>query len=145
MRHENLGVFLEFRRHHDKREVALLAEETAEQVSALEEVDLAGEQEQAAVSLWTARLDRDVEAIFGVGAVDDGLVEAARTPGVASQFRPNVILSSARAGPAEATSAASPASKATRIDGSSSCAARSSSTPATETFATPKLFPVGLG
>ena len=42
----------------------------ADHVAAHEEFDLAGDQQHAAVRLRAARQDRDVEPVFGVGAVD---------------------------------------------------------------------------
>ena len=56
--------------------LVLGGEEIADQVAAISELDLAREQQHAAIDLRTARLDRYVEPVFGVGAVDERLVIA---------------------------------------------------------------------
>src|SRR5579863_7111217 len=78
MRHEDLRVLLKIGGHGDNRNVAALGQKIAEEVAGLEEVELAGKKEHPAVPLRTARPNGDVEPVFGVGAVDDGLVVAAR-------------------------------------------------------------------
>ena len=55
-----------------------LGQEIAEQIAALEEIDLSRQQQHAPVRLRTAGQNGDVETVFGVGAVDEGLVVAAR-------------------------------------------------------------------
>ena len=88
MRHEDLRIFLKVGGHRDNRDVALLGQKIAKQVAGLEEVDLAGQQEHPAVALRAARQNGHVEPIFGIGAVDNGLVIAAglrRLPASSSQ------------------------------------------------------------
>ena len=74
MRHEDLLILLKVGGHRDDREIPLLGQEIAEKIASLEEVDLARKQKHAAVALRAARQDGDVEPVFGVSAVDDGLV-----------------------------------------------------------------------
>ena len=77
MRHEDLRVFLEVGGDRDGRDVVLHRQEIADHVAAHEELDLAGDQEHAAVRRRAALEDGDVQAVFGVSPVDESLVIAA--------------------------------------------------------------------
>ena len=77
MRHEDLRVLLEVGGDRDGRNVVLHREEIADHVAAHEELDLAGDEQHAAVRHRAALHDRDVEAVFGVGPVDERLIIAA--------------------------------------------------------------------
>ena len=71
------GFFWKSRRHRDDRQFVLDVVEVAENVAAHVELDLARDQQQAAVRHRPAGQDFDVEAVFLIGAVDQGLIIAA--------------------------------------------------------------------
>ena len=76
-------------------------EEIADLIAAHEEFHLAGQQHQGAVRLGAAWNDLHVEPVFRVCPVDQRLIESACS-GSASQLVPNLTLSSASAGSAQA-------------------------------------------
>ena len=77
MGQKNLRVLLEHGgdRHH--RHIVGDRVERLQRVGAHEEVELAGDQQNAVVAVWSARHDGDVEAVFLVRAVGDRLEESA--------------------------------------------------------------------
>jgi hypothetical protein len=78
MGHDHLRMLLEDRRDVDHRNALLHRAERLEKVAAHVEVHAAGEHQGAVVDLRSARQDLDLEpAIVQIGAVGDGLVEAA--------------------------------------------------------------------
>ena len=77
MRHEHLRVFLEIGGDDDDRDVAGDRVEGEQKIAAHVEVEPSGGQQQLVVGLRAALDDRDVEAVFGVGAVGDRLVISA--------------------------------------------------------------------
>jgi len=77
MRHEDLRLLLERGRHDLDRDVLDNGVEGFEHVAAHVGIDLAGQQKRAVVDLRPALLDLHIEAAGGIGAVGDGLVEAA--------------------------------------------------------------------
>ena len=77
MGHEDLRALLEVGGDGDERQLGLGREEVADHVAAHEEVELAEQQQEAAVRLRAARHDGHVEAVLLVGAVGERLIEAA--------------------------------------------------------------------
>ena len=74
MRHEGLRIFLKVRGDGDRGNILLRRQEIPEHVAAHVKLDFPGDQEISPIRLRAARPDRYVEPIFGVGAVDQGLV-----------------------------------------------------------------------
>ena len=77
MRHEHLRVLLEMGGDDDDRHVAGDRVEGEQKIAAHVEVQPSGGQQELVVGLRAALNDRDVEAVFGVGAVGDRLVISA--------------------------------------------------------------------
>jgi hypothetical protein len=77
MGEDDLRVLLEDRGDVDDRDLLGRGVERLQQVAAHVELDAVGQQERAVVDLRAAGDDRHVEAAFRVGAIRDGLVEAA--------------------------------------------------------------------
>ena len=74
---DGLRVFLENRRHHDRRHAVLHMIKTLQQVTRHQEVKLAGGQQRAAVHLWATLLNLYIQAHAFVGAIGQRLVETA--------------------------------------------------------------------
>ena len=77
MGEDHLRVLLEGGGDGHDRHVLGHGVEGLQQVAAHVELDAVGHQKCAVVHLWSARDDLDIEAACRVGAVRDGLVEAA--------------------------------------------------------------------
>ena len=77
MRHHHLRVFLEIRGDDDDRDVPDDRVEGQQKIAAHVEVQPSGGQQKFVVGLRPALHDRDVEAVFGVGAVGDRLIISA--------------------------------------------------------------------
>lgn len=77
MGEDDLRVLLEDRGDRDGRDIVFHRRKRLQHVAAHQEIEPAGGQHEPVVDLRPARLDRDVEAIPLIGAVDHRLVEAA--------------------------------------------------------------------
>ena len=74
---ETLRLLLEHGAHRQRGHVLLHRRNGLDQVAAHEEVEAAGGEQEPIVHLRPAWNDRHVQAVAGIGAVGDGLVEAA--------------------------------------------------------------------
>ncbi len=77
MRHQDERILLEERGDGDDRDVLFDRVEGLDHIGAHVEVDPARRQQQPTIALRAALQNGDVEAIFRIGAVGHGLIEAA--------------------------------------------------------------------
>ncbi len=77
MREQRLGILLEDRGDHNDWQAVLHVVEGMKQVASHQEINLADRQQRPVVHLRSALTNSDVQAIATVGAVGEGLVEAA--------------------------------------------------------------------